>query len=204
MFISNSLQISMKESVGRPKIPRQLTDRFTNLTEENWEFNAYRSCWYLSFLLCALIFKLVSKPTVSSSKKSFLSFVTRRRSRRNMSPVIMQGERKPGRSTYKVEPTMDWKEFAINFNAELWRHVKRPSSRYVLQLAATCNRLSGRRENEQLEVWLRFHLARFLRVANGLFKHWTAKLKMLRGMLLWTSDHLEFPFLKGYQSEKIT
>ena len=51
--------------------------------------------------------KLVSKPTVSSSTKRFLSFVTRRRSGRNASPVIMQGERNPGRSTYKVEATMD-------------------------------------------------------------------------------------------------
>ena len=170
LSISNSLHISMNESAERPKIPRQLTDKFTNLTGENWEFKACKSSWYLSFFLCELIFKLVSKPTVSSSTKSFLSFVTRRISGRNVSPVIMQGERKPGRSTYKVEPTMDWKEFAINFNAELWRHVKRPSSRYVLQPATTCNRLSGWKQKEQSEVWLRFHLARFLRVANELFK----------------------------------
>ena len=57
------------------------------------------------------------KPTVSSSTKIFLSFVTRRRSGRNISLINMQGERKPGRSTYKVEPTMDRKEFAMNFNA---------------------------------------------------------------------------------------
>ena len=97
----------MNESAEQPKIPRQLTDKFTNLTEENGEFNACKSSWYLSFFLCELIFKLLSKPTVSSSTKSFLSFVTRRISGRNVSPVIIQGERKPGRSTYKVEPTMD-------------------------------------------------------------------------------------------------
>ena len=51
------------------------------------------------------IFKLVSNPTVSSSIKSFLSAVTRRKSGQNVSLVIKQGERKPGRSTYWVEPT---------------------------------------------------------------------------------------------------
>ena len=35
MSISNSLHISMNESAERPKIPRQLTDKFTNLTEDN-------------------------------------------------------------------------------------------------------------------------------------------------------------------------
>ena len=78
----------MNESAERTNIPRQLRDRFTNLTKENLELNACRSSWYLSFFLCALIFKLVSKPTVSSSTKSFLSFVTRRRSGRNASPVL--------------------------------------------------------------------------------------------------------------------
>ena len=97
----------MNESAEQPKIPRQLTGRFTNLTKENCEFNVCRSCWYLSFFLCVVIFKLVSRPTISSSTKSFLSFVTRRRSSWNVSLVIMQGERKPGRSTYKVEPTTD-------------------------------------------------------------------------------------------------
>ena len=90
----------------------------------------------------------------------------------------------------------------MNCNAELWCHVKRPSSRYILQPATICNRLSGRRQKEQSEVWLRFHLARFLRVANELFKYLTVKLKILRGMLLWTLDHIDFAILRELSTRK--
>ena len=97
---------------------------------------------------------------------------------------------------------MDWKEFATNVNTELWGHVKRPSSRYVLQPASTRNRLSEWRQKEQSEVWLRFLLARFLRVANELFKYRTMKLKMLRDILLWTSAHMEFSIFRELSIRK--
>ena len=53
-MLKSTVRISMNESAERPKIPRQLTDRFTNLTRENWEFSACRSWWYLFiyFPLC--------------------------------------------------------------------------------------------------------------------------------------------------------
>ena len=139
--------MSTKESAERPNILRHLTDIFANSTIENWEFNVCKSLWYLSLFLCALIFKLVSKRTLSSSTMSFLSAVTR--SGRNASPIIMQGERMPGKSIYRAKPTMDWKAFAMNCNAELWRHVKGSSSRYVLQQHVIDFQGEGRRNNRK-------------------------------------------------------
>ena len=96
----------MNESTERPKIPRQLTDRFTNLTKENKEFNACRSCRNLSLFLCASI-QVSFKAYCQFEYKEFVSAVTRRRSGWNVLSVIMQGQRRPGKSTYKVASTMD-------------------------------------------------------------------------------------------------
>ena len=54
---------------------------------------------------------------------------------RKWSPVMMQGERKPGRSAFMVEFLMHCNVDAMKCKAELCLHVYRPSSRCDLQPA---------------------------------------------------------------------
>ena len=55
--------------------------------------------------------------------------------RKKWSPVIMQGEGKPGRSTKREESLIPFKDEAIKLSDELCLHLQRTSPRYVLQLA---------------------------------------------------------------------
>ena len=58
--------ISRKEKHGLPKIPRELIERLTNLTDLYLCFRSEIREAYLERFLSALQFKLVSKPIVSS------------------------------------------------------------------------------------------------------------------------------------------
>ena len=106
-----------------------------NLKLQFFEERSRVSCMYLSFFLSVLRLKLVSNPTVSSMKYLVAEPVEISISGRQWSPVIMQGERKPGRSVYMVGFSMHCNVDAIKCKAELCLHVYRPSSRYDLQPA---------------------------------------------------------------------
>ena len=66
----------------------------------------------------------------------------------------------------------------------------------------------GRKQKEQWEVLLTFHLERLIGVANESFKYLTVKLKLLFGMLLKIMDKTEFALFivltLGRYSEKFS
>ena len=88
----------MNELAERPKIPRQQTNRFTNLTREveNSLLAEAVGIYLLSFVHCNLSW---FQNLLSVRVQRAFSAVARRISGRNVSLVIVQGERKPGRST---------------------------------------------------------------------------------------------------------
>ena len=127
--------MAMKELQDFPKIPSELMERLMKLTPRYFEERSRVSCMYLSFFLSAFRLMLVSNPTVSSMIYLVAEPVEISISGPKSSPVIMQGERKPGRSAYMVEFSMHCNVDAIKCKAELRLHVYRPSSRYDLQPA---------------------------------------------------------------------
>ena len=82
---------------------------------------------YFASLRSALHLTLVSKPIVSSRMYKILSAVSKRRSGRKVSPVIMLEDGNDGRSTIRVAPLIHCNEDATKFKTELWCHVYRPS-----------------------------------------------------------------------------
>ena len=78
---------------------------------------------YFASLRSALYLTLASKPIVSSRMYKILSAVSKRRSRRKVSPVITLGDGIDGRSTKRVAPLTDCNEAATKFKTELWRQV---------------------------------------------------------------------------------
>ena len=74
--------ISWKEKHELPKIPRELIERFTNLTDLYLRFRSEIREAYLECFLSVLQVKLVSKPKVSSRTYRRFSFVCNSRSGR--------------------------------------------------------------------------------------------------------------------------
>ena len=87
--------------------------------------------------------KIVPPVTNGESFKYNLSAAVRIMSGRRLSPVIIQGDRKPGRSEYNFDEFTDWKVRTRKHKAELCLQVKRPWSRYVLQSATMWSSDSG-------------------------------------------------------------
>ena len=81
-----------------PKIPRELTERLTNVTDLYLRFRSELREACLERFLSALQLRLVSMPIVSSRIYRQFSFFFNSRSRRKLSLVMMDGERKPGTS----------------------------------------------------------------------------------------------------------
>ena len=125
-----------------------------------------------------------------------LSAVERIMSGRRLSPVIIQGDRQPGRSTYNFYEFTDWKVWARRRKAELCLQVKRPWSRCVLQPATMWSSDSEWRQKEQPEVFER--IQRFFLVASVLLRYLIVKLKILAGNLLWARDQSELRFFKEW------
>ena len=69
---------------------------------------------YLKCFLSALQLRLVSKPIVSSRTYRQFSFVFSNRSGLKLSPVMMDGEGKPGTSAKIDDPSIAFKEVAKN------------------------------------------------------------------------------------------
>ena len=111
--------MAMKELQDFPKIPSELMERLMKLTLLYFEERSRVSCKYLSFFLSAFRLMLVSNPTVSFMIYIVAEPVEISISGRKWSPVIMQGERKPGRSAYIVEFLMHCNVDAMKCKAEL-------------------------------------------------------------------------------------
>jgi hypothetical protein len=101
-----SFNISINSADSFANTPKVLIDKLTNFTFWYWFF-----CWltvsrYLHFLRSTLLWRLDSKPTVSSSMYKHLLEMDKSKSGRRLSPVMIEGLVKPGRSTYRVELLM--------------------------------------------------------------------------------------------------
>jgi len=177
-------------------------ERLIKLTLRYFEERSRVSCMYLSFFLSAFRLMLVSNPTVSSMIYIVAEPVEISISGRKWSPVIMQGERKPGRSAYIVEFLMHCNVDAMKCKAELCLHVYRPSSRYDLQPATIWRRDSGFKQKEQSGDEESFHLWRFVRLASVLLRYRTVKLKMFFGKLLCAEDHIELSWVREWFKRK--
>ena len=104
--------ISRNEKLELPKIPRELIERLTNLTDLYLCFRSEIIGAYLDRFLPALQLKLVSKPIVSSRAYRQFSFVFNSSSGLKLSPVMMDGEEKPGTSVIIDDPSIAFKEVA--------------------------------------------------------------------------------------------
>ena len=115
--------ISRDEKHELPKIPRELIERLTNVTDLYLHFRSEIRKAYLDLFLSALQLRLVSKPIVNSKTYRQFSFVFNSRSVRKVSPVIMDGEEKPGTSAKIDDPSIAFKEVAKKLSTELCRQV---------------------------------------------------------------------------------
>ena len=78
----------------------------------------------------------------------------------------------------------------------IYRQIKRPSFRYVLQSATTWISDSGWRQKEQSEVAERPHEWRFFILESVLLSYLMVKLKIFADSLLCVLDHSELSFWK--------
>ena len=93
-------------------MPRQLKDKFMNLTSWYYFLRFFITVEYFASLRSALHLTLVSNPIVSSRMYKILSAVSKRRSGRKESPVITLGDGNDGRSTNRVAPLIHCNEDA--------------------------------------------------------------------------------------------
>ena len=84
-------------------MPRKLIERLTNITDLYLRFRSETRGAYLERFLSALQLRLVAKPIVSSRTYRQFSFVFNSRSGRMLSPVMMDGEGKPGTASLLSE-----------------------------------------------------------------------------------------------------
>ena len=117
--------ISRNEKHELPKIPRELIERLTNVTDLYLRFRSEIRGAYSERFLSALQLTLVSKPIVSSRTYRQFSFVFNSRSGCTLSPVMMDGEGKPGTYAKIDDPSIAVKEVAKKLTAELYRQVQR-------------------------------------------------------------------------------
>ena len=115
--------ISRNERHELPKIPSELKERLTNVTDLYLHSRSEIRKAYLERFLSALQLRSVSKPTASSRTYRQFSFVFNSRSGSKLSPVMMDGEEKQGTSATIDDPSMAFKEVAKKFKAELCRQV---------------------------------------------------------------------------------
>ena len=116
-------RISRNEKHELPKIPRELIERLTNVKDLYLHFRSEIRKAYLDHFLSALQLRLVSKPIVNSRAYRQFSFVFNSRSGRKVSPVMMDGEEKPGTSAKIDDPSIAFKEVAKKLSTELCRQV---------------------------------------------------------------------------------
>ena len=94
-------------------IPKVLMERLISLTSLHCCLRFTVKSWYLLVFRAALKDRFVSKPKVSSIIYKQVFLKVKRRSGRNLSPVITDGPMKPGISAYNVVPVTPCNDNAI-------------------------------------------------------------------------------------------